>query len=57
MPNGIDSDFVIFNVLVGNRTFMSPVEADRIETTASNTIGVTNNDDQNILSVWLIMKN
>ena len=51
MPNGIDSNFVNFNVSAGNRTFMSSVEADRIETTASNTIAVSNNDDQNILSV------
>ena len=51
MPNGIDSYFVSFNLSPGNRTFLSSVEADIIETTASNTIGVTNNDDQNILLV------
>lgn len=38
---GPDSNFVKVNVSAGSRTFMSSVEGDRIETTASNTIGVS----------------
>lgn len=38
---GPDSNFVNVNVSAGSRTFMSSVEGDRIETTASNTIGVS----------------
>ena len=52
MPNSTNSNFVNFNVSAENRTFMSIVEGDRIEITASNTIGVTNiNDDQNTSGV------
>ena len=51
VPNGVDSDFVNFNVSAGNMNFMSSVEGDKIETTASNTISVSNNDDENTSGV------
>ena len=51
VPNGVDSDFLNFNVSAGNITFMLSVEGDKIETTASNTIGVSNNNDENTSGV------
>ena len=45
MPNGIDSNFFNFDVSAGNRTLMSSVGGNRIETTASNINDVTGYDD------------
>ena len=53
---GPDSNFVNVNVSAGSRTFMSSVEGDRIETTASNTIGVSIMM-MKILEESLIMRN